>query len=110
MTEPPTTNAATAALLAQANNTDDARTAIALVERAIRLEPRNAELWTKLGLLHVEKGEHRVAEQHIRKAIALSGNDTLKVRDAWLALAELREAQGRVEEANSIRRTYRARG
>lgn len=107
-------HSATAKLLALAqdaatsNNHSDA---IVMLERAIRITPRNSELWTALAQVHAAKGAYEIAIQHVRKAIALAGTDSLLERDAWLALADIKQAQGDANEADSIRRRYaRVRG
>ena len=108
--QPPATRAATSQLLAQAtaaeedNNHTNART---YLERAIRLEPRNSELWTALAKSHLHSGNLVSANQHVRKAIALAGNNDRLQRFAWLTLADIREAEGQKIEARSIRQRYR---
>ena len=79
--------------------------AIGLVERAIRLEPRNGDLWVQLGRLNFEGGEMARAEQYARRGIALAKtDDTDQARaDGWLLLADISEARGDVEGARQIR-------
>ena len=105
---PPRSSAAQT-LLARANTAlrDDApATAIVLLERAVRIEPREAQLWMRLSKAHLDKGETQIALQHARKAIALAGTDRNKQTSAWLQLANVYEAQGRESDALSIRRRY----
>ena len=105
---PPRSSAAQT-LLARANTAlrDDApATAIVLLERAVRIEPREAQLWMRLSKAHLDKGETQIALQHARKAIALAGTDRNKQTGAWLQLANVYEAQGRESDALSIRRRY----
>lgn len=110
----PATSEATAVLLAQASAAEQASehdNARVYLERAIRLEPRNAELWTALARSHLQSGNLGSANQHVRKAIALAGNDQTLVRMAWLTLADIKDAEGDDVEARSIRRRYdRVRG
>ena len=77
--------------------------AIAMVERAIRLEPSNGDLWVQLGRLNYEANEYARAEQYARRGIALtkSGGDTLK--QGWLLLADVSEARGDIDGAAQIR-------
>jgi len=77
--------------------------AIAMVERAIRLEPSNGDLWVQLGRLNFEASEFARAEQYARRGIALTkaGNDTLQ--RGWLLLADVSEARGDTEGAAQIR-------
>ncbi|MFT7654384.1 MAG: Flp pilus assembly protein TadD [Limisphaerales bacterium] len=105
----PTTKAATATLLARAKRAVDdqqAATAITYLERAIRLEPRNPELWTALAQAHLANGSLVSANQYARKAIALSASDPSQHRLAWLQLADIKDAEGQDAEARSIRRRY----
>ena len=79
--------------------------AIGLVERAIRLEPRNGDLWVQLGRLNFEDGEMARAEQYARRGIALAKTgDTEEARtNGWLLLADISEARGDAEGAKQIR-------
>jgi len=103
--------AATATLLAAAHDAaelSDHDSAIAYLERAVRIEPRNAELWIALSDAHLAAANLAAATQHARKAIALAGADERLVRQAWLQLADIREAQGNLSEARAIRRRYQS--
>jgi len=107
----PDTSAATVALLAQAQTAmaDDApQTAITYLERAVRIDPRNAQLWIELSSAHLADNNLAAASQHIRKAIALAGNDPVLSRSAWLQMADIREAEGNRSEADAIRRRFAA--
>ncbi len=111
---PPATREATTLLLAQATaaeEDDEHDNARVYLERAIRLEPRNPELWTALAKSHLHTGNLSAANQHVRKAIALAGTDEGALRFAWLTLADIRAAEGQNVEAQAIRRRYsRSRG
>ena len=107
----PRTSAATQALIASAeasSQTSDYATAINYLERAIRLEPRNPRLWINIGQAYLNNAELANASQHLRKAIALASGDEDLTREAWLAYADLREAQGYASEARSLRRRWRS--
>ena len=109
VTNQASTSAATVELLAQANTSleaNDQATAITYLERAIRITPRNPELWTQLAHAHLLDGNLSVAEQHARKAIALSSSDETLEQQAWLTFADVREAQGNRTEAQGIRRRF----
>ena len=96
-------------LLAQAQTAlgdNNQRSAINLLERAVRLAPRDSELWVALGHAHLADGNVNSATQHVRKAIALAGNEPTARRRAWLAMADIREYEGLPAEAASIRRRY----
>jgi cytochrome c-type biogenesis protein CcmH/NrfG len=77
-----------------------------LLERAVRIEPREALLWIRLSRAHLAQGEMRAAFQHARKAIALAGSDSSKFSAAWLQLANVFTAQGKNAEAQQIRRRF----
>lgn len=49
--------------------------ALADIERAIRIEPRNPYLWLELGEIHLSRGDPRQAAAMARKAISVAGND-----------------------------------
>ena len=96
-------------LLAQAQTAlhdNNQRSAINLLERAVRLAPRDSELWVALGHAHLANGNVPSATQHVRKAIALAGDEPSARRRAWLAMADIREYEGLPAEAASIRRRY----
>ena len=101
------TKEVTRVLLARADAAGDTDDAIALLERAIRIEPRNPKLWISLSAAHLKNKNTKAAEQHAQKAIALSAHDAALTRQAWLQLAHVFDATGRPVEANSIRRQYR---
>ena len=101
--------AATASLLAAAEAATERQSytdAISYLERAVRIEPRNAQLWIELSNAHLASGNTVAANQHVRKAIALAGEDPELTRHAWLQLADVREAEGNLSEARAIRRRY----
>ena len=93
----------------------DDRQAVALLERAIRIEPRNPALWSDLARVQVNAGNLARAEQSARKAIALATSGSRSRLDveraAWLVIADVREAQNKPAEAARIRERWRsARG
>ncbi len=103
--------AATTALLAAADEaraTGDFNNAITYLERAVRIDPRNADLWVALSEAHLANSDLSAANQHARKAIALAGENPIQQQRAWLQLANIREAEGNLSEAQAIRRRYRS--
>ena len=105
----PPQNSGAQTLLARANTalaSDQPATAVLLLERAVRIEPREALLWIRLSQAHLGQGDSRTAFQHARKAIALAGSETNKRSAAWLQLANVYEAQGKDGEAKQIRNRY----
>lgn len=49
--------------------------ALADIERAIRIEPRNPWLWLELGEIHLSQADPRQAAAMARKAMSLAGAD-----------------------------------
>lgn len=77
--------------------------AIALVERAIRLEPSRGDLWIQLGRLRYEEGGFIRAEQYARRGLALLPAESDALQQGWLLLADISEALGDFEGAKQIR-------
>lgn len=105
--------APTLALLRQSERSaddGDLDSAIAYVERAIRLNSRDPALWLRLARLQLAADRPAAAEQLAHKALALTASDDTRQREAWLLVADALEAQGDDEAAETIRarwRTYR---
>jgi hypothetical protein len=105
--------APTLALLRQSERSSedgDLPGAIAYVERAIRLNSRDAALWLRLARLQLAAQRPATAEQLAHKAIALAGSQEEEKRQGWLLVADALQAQGDDEAAARIRaqwRTYR---
>ena len=114
-TASPTKTSATFALLSAADEAlagKQPEQAILLMERAVRIEPRNFELWIRLSRAHLASGNLAPAIQHARKAIALaeiSSSESSRANQAkaWLQYAKVLDAQGNTHEAASIRSRYR---
>ncbi len=75
---------ASGALLAQARDERAAGSltqATASIERALRLDPNNAELWVERGELALQTGNTAQAGTMARKALSLAGtNSTISAR------------------------------
>ena len=73
------------ALLSQAKEQEKAgnpEKAAAVLERALRIEPRNAELWYRLALLRLEQGQLDLAKSFAAKSSALAqGNEELQLKN-----------------------------
>ena len=87
----------------------DSSKAIVLLERAIRLSPRDPNLWIRLSEGYLNNEMFELAEQYARKAIVLSRQDKETQRRAWLQLANVFEKTGKPKEAEKLRKTYRYR-
>jgi len=75
--------------------------AAATLERAIRLQPRNAKLWHKLAEVRLKQHQPGLAEDLAKKSNVLSQDDKALARQNWLLIAEARrkkdDAQGAAE-------------
>jgi Flp pilus assembly protein TadD len=49
--------------------------ATASLERALRINPRDAELWLELGRVKLAQGDRAQAESMARRALSLAGSD-----------------------------------
>lgn len=84
----------------QGGNLDSA---VSSIERAIRIEPRNATLYYKLALLRLQQSKPRLAEDLARKAALLSVSDTNLKKHSWLLVAKAREQQSNTEGADKAK-------
>jgi tetratricopeptide (TPR) repeat protein len=91
----PSGGGAVVALLDQAqgyHSAGDIGNEAATIERALRIEPNNAGLWTRLAAVRLEQGRPQQAEQLALKSNALAGDDrALKARN-WRLVARARWA------------------
>ncbi len=67
--------------------------AIALIERAVRLEPRNGNAWLELAKLHFSDGDLGKAEQFARRALQFAGTDQALVQQSRALLEQIRLQQ-----------------
>jgi hypothetical protein len=75
---PPPSSGATAALLQQGRQQATAGNyamATSSLERALRINPRDAELWLELGQVKLKQGDRGQAANMGRRALALAGGD-----------------------------------
>ncbi len=73
--------------------------AVSSLERAIKIQPRNAGLWQRMAELRLEQSKPLLALDLARKSNVLaSGNRALKVR-SWKLIAEAQRLLGRPEAA-----------
>jgi predicted Zn-dependent protease len=68
--------------------------AVATIERAQRLEPRNPWLWQELARLHLAQGDHAQAESLAARSNTWAGNDSTLRAGNWRLIAEARAARG----------------
>jgi len=60
--------------------------AVALLERAVRIEPRNGHAWLRLARLHFVSGDLHKAEQFARRAMQFAGADKMLKHECQVLL------------------------
>ena len=93
-----TVSGPTGVLLAQANEHErmgDIDKSIALVERAVRIEPRNAFAWHRLAKLHFSLNNFSKAEQFARRSIQFAGGNKRLIQDNQRLIETVRLKQQR---------------
>lgn len=96
---PVSDNAAVRALVAQADTDSQAGrldNAVAGLERALRIEPRNPRLWLALARQRFRQGDIGQAEQLSERALTWAGDDRELRAAGWGLIAEARAARGDV--------------
>jgi tetratricopeptide (TPR) repeat protein len=73
--------------------------AAASLERALRIEPRNAMLWHRLSVIRLQQGQWDQAITLARKSNTLSGQDYKLQSGNWEVIARGYEALGQGEKA-----------
>ena len=90
-------NAAVTSLVSSADNSikhGDYRAASAAIERALRLDPKNADLWHRLAQVRLRQSEYAQVESLSLKSNALSnGNKPLMARN-WSLIGKARRLRG----------------
>jgi len=82
----------------------DNDSASATLERALRIDPRNAQLWHRLAAVRLQQGKVAQAEQLAFKSNTLSGGDkSLQARN-WALVARARWAQDDAAGARTAER------
>lgn len=87
----------------QNSKSGDLESAAASIERAIRIEPRNATLFYKLALLRLDQSKPRLAEDLAKKSALLASTDSTLKKHCWLLIAHAREIQGDFTGAKEAR-------
>jgi hypothetical protein len=94
--EPPQPKPQSTVTLALQNEAERAATAgdlpkaIQILERAIRIQPDNAQLWIELARCHLKEGNAAQAEQFARKALLFTGSRYDLEQQAWVVIADAR--------------------
>ncbi len=90
-------NPAVVALLSSAGRQQrggDLAAAAATVERALRIEPRNATLWHRLASLRLDQKRYQMAAELAAKSNSLVQGDDVLRRNNWRLIARARSALG----------------
>ena len=106
-------NPAVLALLESAQSQQQAgnyEQAAAALERALRLEPRNAMLWHRLAQVRLSQGQWRNAIDFAAKSNSLAGGERKLQASNWLVIAQAKERQGDREGAQAARARVEATG
>lgn len=94
---PPSANPAVIALLDTAETDAGSGrlpTAIASVERALRIEPKNPVLWQKLAALKLQKGDYQQAENFAARSNSWAGSNKALMAKNWRIISEARSLRG----------------
>jgi tetratricopeptide (TPR) repeat protein len=68
--------------------------AAATLERALRIQPRNAVLWYRLANVRYQQGQYSRAGSLAGKSNSLAGGNSSLRRNNWLLIAKVKRAQG----------------
>lgn len=103
--EAPEINPASQALIRQAldqNAAGDQAGAEASLERALRIDSRNPQIWLELSRLRLAQGNFDQAENLGRKALSLAGSNRDQQAAAQRLIAGALRGQGRIQEAREV--------
>ncbi len=101
----PSVPAESPAVLALVQEADDnsasgqLENAAATLERAIRIQPRNALLWQKLAEVRLKQNQPGLAEDLAKKSNVMAKDNKTLVGKNWTIIAEARRQKGDVEGA-----------
>ena len=77
--------------------------AAATIERALRIEPRNAVLWYRLSVVRFQQQQWQQTIAMARKSIALAGNNSSLKSDNWGLIAKAYDKLGDKQKASEAR-------
>ncbi len=77
----------------RSSKTGDLESAVATIERALRIDSRNPALTYKLARLRLKQSKPRLAEDLAKKAALLAANDPQIKKQSWLLISEARKQQ-----------------
>ncbi len=84
--------------------------AAASIERALRIEPRNALLWHRLAVVRIQQQHWQQAIAMARKSNALAANNNKLKSENWGVIATAYEKLGKKQKANEARSKQRGQG
>ncbi|MCC7490079.1 MAG: tetratricopeptide repeat protein [Gammaproteobacteria bacterium] len=93
---PPASSGATASLLQQGRQYAAAGNyplATSSLERALRINPNDADIWYELGRVKLRQGDRAQAESMARRALALAGSDAQRRARCEDLIAEARRSK-----------------
>jgi tetratricopeptide (TPR) repeat protein len=73
------------------------------LERALRVEPRNAELWHEMAQVKYGQEDYGQAVQFCLKANSLAGRDSALIKQNWLLMSRAYAKMGDVDKAEQAR-------
>lgn len=77
--------------------------AAATIERALRIDPRNALLWHRLSIVRFQQQQWQQTIAMARKSNALAGNNSSLKSDNWGLIAKAYDKLGDKRKANEAR-------
>lgn len=81
----------------------DLDSAVAVMERALRIDPRNPALTYKLAALRLKQSKPQLAEELAGKAALLAGGDAGLKRKSWLLISQARQMQQNLQGAKEAK-------
>jgi tetratricopeptide (TPR) repeat protein len=84
-------------------NTGKSAEAVATLERAIRIEPRNPWLWHRLAVLRLQEGQHSPAIELAKRSNVLARGNRRLLAGNWLLVGKARAGLRDVEGAARAR-------
>ncbi len=78
--------------------------AASALDRAVRLEPRNASIWYDLAQIRLHQGRYAQSEQMAKKSIDFASGNTSLVKKNWELISAARKAQGNTSGAQEALR------
>jgi tetratricopeptide (TPR) repeat protein len=94
---PVSENSAVVGLISTARADTDAGqypNAIASLERALRIEPKNPRLWQEFARVRMKQGDYAQAENLAARSNSWAGSDNDLRAENWRLIAEARAARG----------------